>query len=83
MQIALFPVFHGVAESIVVTSSAVVSVWSASFQSFVLQQNVRYSVIALVCYTRKLSHLRIVSQQEERFQGYQFDLQCRSYPVPE
>lgn len=42
-----------------------VLIWSVSFQSFVLQLNVRYSIIAVVCNIRKLSNLRIMSQQEE------------------
>ena len=50
---------------LLVSFSAVVLVWSVSFQSFVLQHNVRYSMIALDCNIRNLCHLRIASQQEE------------------
>lgn len=64
MQIVLFPVFLGVAESFVGYVSAVVLVLSVSFQSFVLQHNVHYRVIPLVCNIRNQSHM-IVSQQEE------------------
>lgn len=82
MQIVLFPVFLGVAESIVGYVYAVVLVLSVSFQSFVLQHNVHYRVIPLVCNIRNQSHM-IASVSAGRNQGYQFNLQCGSFPVPD